>query len=241
MAPSDLFPSVYFKPAPNASETEIITRMQELAEEYELVVHRLSDKTNTPISEVRPKPQRLFLEKGGVRIPKYLHVYKDEGSPSGVSTSMTGGVFTLPHPLLGQVSYFGVLVDESKGENMTPNCSLCNDTGVIVTGNNDLPCSCPAGDKAQFNVFGVIDQASGQTVKKHFLNNSPEPVSLEPSGALDVNGKKLTLQANILVGDLPDGNQSVAVISNFCIVKRKGMIGVQGVNSKSLIKKTKPK
>lgn len=31
-------------------------------------------------------------------------------------------------------------------------CSLCNGTGIIVTGNNDIPCNCPAGDQALFNV-----------------------------------------------------------------------------------------
>ena len=30
-------------------------------------------------------------------------------------------------------------------------CPECNDTGVIETGNNDLPCECPAGDTALFN------------------------------------------------------------------------------------------
>lgn len=30
-------------------------------------------------------------------------------------------------------------------------CPKCNDTGVIETGNNDLPCDCPAGDSPVFN------------------------------------------------------------------------------------------
>ncbi len=33
-------------------------------------------------------------------------------------------------------------------------CPECNDTGVVETGNNDLPCDCPAGDDAVFNVAG---------------------------------------------------------------------------------------
>lgn len=33
-------------------------------------------------------------------------------------------------------------------------CDKCSDTGVIETGNNDLPCSCSAGDFAMFNVAG---------------------------------------------------------------------------------------
>ena len=31
------------------------------------------------------------------------------------------------------------------------NCTSCNDTGVYETGNNDLPCSCPAGATAMFS------------------------------------------------------------------------------------------
>lgn len=34
-------------------------------------------------------------------------------------------------------------------------CVRCCDTGVIETGNNDLPCDCAAGDKALFSIGGV--------------------------------------------------------------------------------------
>ena len=43
-------------------------------------------------------------------------------------------------------------------------CSKCNDTGSIGTGNNDLPCDCPAGDKAKFNVAGR-GQMTGEQIK----------------------------------------------------------------------------
>jgi len=33
-----------------------------------------------------------------------------------------------------------------------PLCPRCNGTGSIETGNNDLPCDCPAGARAWFNV-----------------------------------------------------------------------------------------
>lgn len=33
-------------------------------------------------------------------------------------------------------------------------CKLCRDTGVIETGNNDLPCDCRCGDRALFNSEG---------------------------------------------------------------------------------------
>ncbi len=51
----------------------------------------------------------------------------------------------------------------------------CGGTGVIETGNNDLPCDCPAGDRARFNVAGVRGTISGAEVKRHHLNDSPEP------------------------------------------------------------------
>ena len=57
-----------------------------------------------------------------------------------------------------------------------PKCKECNDTGVIDTGNNDLPCDCPAGATAQFNVAGVSGPVTGAEVKRHFLNGSSEPI-----------------------------------------------------------------
>ena len=61
-------------------------------------------------------------------------------------------------------------------------CQKCNDTGSIDTGNNDLPCDCPAGDTALFNTCGVIGPVSGSQVKRHFLNNSPDPIRTGPDG-----------------------------------------------------------
>jgi len=55
-------------------------------------------------------------------------------------------------------------------------CRKCNDTGVIETGNNDLPCDCPAGAKAMFNVCGVKGPVTGEEMRRHFLNESPEPL-----------------------------------------------------------------
>ncbi len=53
-----------------------------------------------------------------------------------------------------------------------PSCKKCNDTGVIETGNNDLPCECPAGDKALFNRAGE-GQISGAEIKR--LHALPQP------------------------------------------------------------------
>ncbi|MBI4021934.1 MAG: hypothetical protein HY372_01120 [Candidatus Andersenbacteria bacterium] len=59
-----------------------------------------------------------------------------------------------------------------------PKCEKCNDTGVIETGNNDLPCDCPAGDTALFNNAWVKGgPTTGAEVKRHFLNNSLEPIN----------------------------------------------------------------
>lgn len=56
-------------------------------------------------------------------------------------------------------------------------CPKCQGTGVIDTGNNDIPCDCPAGDTALFNDCQVEGgQATGAEVKRHFLNDSPEPI-----------------------------------------------------------------
>lgn len=59
-----------------------------------------------------------------------------------------------------------------------PPCPKCNDTGVIDTGNNDLPCDCPAGDTALFNQAGVDGPVTGAEIRRHFLNNSPDPISI---------------------------------------------------------------
>ena len=68
-------------------------------------------------------------------------------------------------------------------------CKKCNDTGVLETGNNDLPCNCPAGDSALFNMCGVEGPVTGKEMRRHFLNGCPEPIHI---------GKK-----NIRAEDLP--------------------------------------
>ena len=84
----------------------------------------------------------------------------------------------------------GVLVisQEGKPGNFTVNpgywreisgCKTCNDTGMISTGSNDVPCDCPAGDTAMFTVVGVEGLVSGTEVKSHFQNDSPEPIHPE--------------------------------------------------------------
>ncbi len=74
-------------------------------------------------------------------------------------------------------------------------CPKCNDTGVIDTGNNDLPCSCPAGDAALFNQAGVDGHVTGREVRRHFLNDSPEPLQASaatPLQAADLPGRSRT-------------------------------------------------
>ena len=71
-------------------------------------------------------------------------------------------------------------------------CPTCNDTGVYETGNNDLPCHCPAGATAKFNVSGVVGPVTGAELSRHFLNFSPEPIKTgrEPIQADDLPGRK---------------------------------------------------
>jgi hypothetical protein len=78
----------------------------------------------------------------------------------------------------------------STGENM--NCKKCNDSGVIETGNNDIPCSCPMGDKALFNHAGVSGEVTGAEIKRHFQNGSPEPIETgrDPISALSLPGRR---------------------------------------------------
>jgi hypothetical protein len=47
-----------------------------------------------------------------------------------------------------------------------PNCKKCDDTGVIETGNNDLPCDCPAGAIALFNVAGSGRPQTGAELRE---------------------------------------------------------------------------
>jgi len=84
-----------------------------------------------------------------------------------------------------------------------PKCSACNDTGVNETGNNDLPCDCPAGDAALFNQAGVRGPVTGAEIKRHFLNGSPDPLRIgrETLRAEDLPGRR---DAAAIAKDLDD-------------------------------------
>ena len=66
-------------------------------------------------------------------------------------------------------------------------CKKCGGTGVIETGNNDLPCDCPERDAAQFNRAGVKGTVTGKELRDHFFNGSPHPIG----GMFDVLAKNL--------------------------------------------------
>lgn len=55
-------------------------------------------------------------------------------------------------------------------------CEKCNDTGVIETGNNDLPCDCPAGDKAVFN-DASLGHVTGKELKEEFAARRKAPLA----------------------------------------------------------------
>ncbi len=60
-----------------------------------------------------------------------------------------------------------------------PKCKVCDDTGVYETGNNDLPCDCPAGETALFNTYTTSKGSitvTGAQMRRHYLNGSPEPL-----------------------------------------------------------------
>ena len=67
------------------------------------------------------------------------------------------------------------------------NCLNCNDTGSLGSGNNDLPCDCSAGDTALFTQAGVRGQVTGRQIKRHFQNNSPEPIRPPQQGEIDAS------------------------------------------------------
>jgi hypothetical protein len=67
------------------------------------------------------------------------------------------------------------------------NCPKCDDTGVIETGNNDLPCTCPAGSTALFNTSGVEGAITGDEMRRHFFNDSPEPLRPKPGVNIEAN------------------------------------------------------
>lgn len=73
-----------------------------------------------------------------------------------------------------------------------PKCTNCNDTGVEETGNNDLPCNCPAGATALFNVAGVEGSVTGEEMQRHFFNGSPEPIEIgkDPIPASSLPGRQ---------------------------------------------------
>lgn len=58
---------------------------------------------------------------------------------------------------------------------MLKKCNRCKN-GVVDTGNNDLPCDCPKGASALFNIAGVEGLVTGAESRRHFFNGSPEPI-----------------------------------------------------------------
>ena len=93
----------------------------------------------------------------------------------------------------GITDYLKDLVQKLQGEKQM-SCSICNDTGIDTTGNNDLPCSYPASNAVMFHIAGVKGDVSGTEVKRHFLNDSPESIEVgtinNPFMAKDIPGRQ---------------------------------------------------
>lgn len=70
-----------------------------------------------------------------------------------------------------------------KGHQPPPaKCAVCGDSGVIETGSNDLPCDCPAGDKALFNVAGegkVFGKAIKEQAARKKAVKTPQDIAAE--------------------------------------------------------------
>ena len=77
---------------------------------------------------------------------------------------------------------------------MSTKCKICRD-GVVDTGNNKLPCDCPKGSSALFNVAGVDGLVAGAETRRHLFNGSPEPLRLT--------------SPDILASSLPGRNEDI--------------------------------
>jgi CheY-like chemotaxis protein len=92
-------------------------------------------------------------------------------------------------------------------------CVKCSDSGVIDTGNNDLPCECPAGDTAVF-YEACVGSVTGAEIRKHYYNGSPEPLDRVPNRghALVVDDDEMTRE--YIVSILRAGGFEITQASN---------------------------
>ena len=114
-------------------------------------------------------------------------------------------------------------------------CIKCKDTGVLNGGSKKFPCTCIAGDKAQFHVSGVDGPIPGNLVKRHFLNNSPDPIYIDPNIQINADVLKnyysvskvrktngeiiLSPKCSLRRGQDADGNLSLDLVINGRIVR----------------------
>jgi len=114
-----------------------------------------------------------------------------------------------------------------------PSCPKCNGTGIIDTGNNDLSCDCPAGDTALFNnAFVTGGSITGVEMKRHFLNDSPEPIthtiSLE-----DLRSGNFSVAPRVLVVD--DDETNIQRVMGALVMAGYGVVvardGAQGLRT----------
>ena len=106
------------------------------------------------------KQQRIsdFLEQ----VSQIEDAYCQKGSLTGVETE---GMITM---LCRRWFEDTDTCCKDKGLMIGSCCVICDDcggTGVIETGNNDLPCKCQAGDLAMFNVAGRSQPVQGHILK----------------------------------------------------------------------------
>ena len=98
------------------------------------------------------------------------------------------------------------------------------------TGNNDLPCDCPVGDSALFNNAFASGPITGAEMKRHFLNDSPEPITKTIS-VEDLRAGNFTIAPRVLVVD--DDATNLRRVAGWLVMAGYGVVeahdGVEGL------------
>jgi CheY-like chemotaxis protein len=113
-------------------------------------------------------------------------------------------------------------------------CPKCKGTGVIETGNNDLPCDCLAGDAALFNnAFASGGPVTGAEVKRHFLNTSPEPI-VNTVSVEDLRKGNFSVAPRVLVVD-DDDDENLRYVTGVLVMAGYGVVqahdGLEGLRT----------
>lgn len=122
---------------------------------------------------------------------------------------------------------------EAARKRYAPVCSKCKGTGVIDTGNNDLACDCDAGDTTLFNsAFVTGGPITGAEMKRHFYNDSPEPIVYTIS-VEDLRKGNFSIAPRVLVVD--DDETNILRVMGALVLAGCGVVlardGAQGLRT----------